>query len=265
MSHFDIDFSVPAPRQHPLEIADDTFLIRALTPSIGGTWTNLNSMVIMGAEPVIVDTGMATTRDIWFEDVFAIVPPDEVRWIFVTHNDSDHSGNLLEALERCPNAQVVTSHAESFRTNGSFGVPFERMRMVGDGESFGVGDRVLRAVRPPVYDSPYTRGVFDASTGVYYASDAFCAPNPQEPVDWVHEIAPDAWAEGMARFHHVSLCPWISMVDEGLLRVEVDRLAALDIKVIAGAHSPPIGGDRVRDAFAQMVRLPSWTPLPIAG
>lgn len=260
MSHFALDFSVTAPRQLPLEVADDTFVIRALTPSIGGTWTNLNSMVILGAEPVVVDTGMATTRDIWFEDVFGLVKPEEVRWIFVTHNDSDHSGNLLEALDRCPHAQVVTSHAESFRTNGSFGVPFERMRMVEEGQDFTLGDRTFRAVRPPVYDSPYTRGLYDPQTRLYYSSDAFCAPNPEEPVDWVDEIPESRWAEETARFHHLSLCPWVAMADPALLRAEVGKLARLDIATIVGAHSPPMRGASVARAYERMATLPGWVP-----
>ncbi len=265
MSLFDIDFSKPAPRQLPLEVAPETFLIRALVPSLGGGWTNLNSMLIAGAEPVIVDTGIVTSRDIWFEDIFSLVRPDDVRWIFVTHNDSDHSGNLLEALERCPNAQVVTSPGESFRTWASFGVPFERMRMVDNGQSFEVGGRTLHAVRPPVYDSPYTRGLLDASTGVYYASDAFCAPMPPEPVDWVAEIPPQVWAETMMKFHHVSLCPWISLVDRTLFRAEVDKLASLGMDVIVGAHTPAIGPSSLSSAFEQLAALPSGVPFANGG
>ena len=254
--------SIPAPRQKPLEIAADTFVIRALTPSIGGTWTNLNSMVILAPEPVIVDTGMVTHRATWFDDVFSLIPPDEVRWIYITHNDSDHAGNLVEALRRCPNASVVTSHGESFRTSASFGIPLDRMRMVNDGQSFTAGDRALHAVRPPVYDSPYTRGLFDPSTGVYYASDAFCAPMPEEPVDRVDQMPAHFWEEGMARFHHVSLCPWISMVDQAKFRTEVSKLAALGIKVIAGAHTPAISGPSVAQAFVQLASLPSSIPSP---
>lgn len=260
MSLFDIDFSQPVPRQYPLEVAPQTFLIRALAPSVGGGWTNLNSMLIGGVEPVIVDTGIVSSRESWFEDIFSLVSPGDVRWIFVTHNDSDHSGNLLEALDRCPNARVVTSPGESFRTWASFGVPFERMRMVDNGQSFQVGDRTLHAVRPPVYDSPYTRGLFDASSGVYYASDAFCAPMPEGPVDWVDEIPPDLWAETMTKFHQVSLCPWISLVDKTLFRAEVEKLAGLGMKVIAGAHTPAIGPSSLSRAFEQLAALPSAAP-----
>jgi flavorubredoxin len=260
MSHFEIDMTVPGPRQTPLEVAPDTFVVRALAPSIGGTWTNLNSMVIRASEAVIVDTGMVTNRALWFDDVFSLVTPDDVRWIFVTHIDGDHAGNLVEALDRCPNASVVTSRAESFRVWACLGVPFERMRMVNNGETFDVGNRKLRAVRPPVYDSPYTRGLFDPATGVYYASDAFCAPMPQVPVDWVDEIPGPMWAESMARFHHISLCPWLSLVDRALFQAEVDKLASLDIGVIAGAHTPAIRGSAVQHAFRQLAELPSYCP-----
>lgn len=249
-----------APRQLPLAVAPDTFAIRALTPSVGGTWTNLNSMVILAAEPVLVDTGMVTDRAIWFEDVFSLVPPDEVRWIFVSHLDTDHSGNLLEALDRCANAQVVTSPGESFRVAASLGIPEGRMRIVANGEAFSAGDRLLRPVRPPVYDSPYTRGLFDHATGVFYSSDAFCAPIPEGPVDWVHEIPAKLWAEGMAQFHHAALCPWVALAEEARFRAEVDRLAALEIATIVGAHTPAIGKASVTQALAQLARLPAWSP-----
>lgn len=260
MSLFGLDFAAPAPRQAPLAVARDTFVIRALTASVGGTWTNLNAMVIRGAEPVIVDTGMITHRESWFDDVFSLVEPRDVRWIFVTHNDSDHSGNLVEALARCPNANVVTSRGESYRTWASFGIAFERMRLVDSGESFDVGDRTLLALRPPVYDSPYTRGLFDPTTRIYYASDAFCAPNPAVPVDWVEEIPAPAWEEGMARFHFGSLCPWIAMVDQVRFQAEVDKLARLGIDTIVGAHTPPIGRSSISQALAQLARLPSIVP-----
>ena len=141
------------PRQAPLEVAPDTFLIRAVQFSLGNLLsTNHNSLVIRGAEPLIVDTGMVTNRATFFDDVFSLVEPHEVRWIFMTHDDDDHSGNLTEAMERCPNATVVMSWAASGRMCASFGIPRERIRTVDDGETFDVGDRTLRAVRPPVYD-----------------------------------------------------------------------------------------------------------------
>jgi hypothetical protein len=47
-----------------------------------------------------------------------------------------------------------------------------QVRWVNDGESFEAYDRTLRAIRPPVWDSPTTRGLFDQSTGVYWGVDS---------------------------------------------------------------------------------------------
>ena len=251
------------PRQLPLEVARDTFVIRAITPSVAGTFTALNSMVIRAAEPVLVDTGMGIHRETWFEDAFSLVTPEEVRWIFVTHIDTDHAGNLVEALARCPNAMMVTSQGESFRASASLGIAPERMRMVGAGDEFDVGDRVLRASRPPVYDSPYTRALHDPSTGVYYAADAFCAPMPEGVVDWSDQIAVPLWAKGMASFHHHTVCPWIGMVDPARFRDEVNKVAALDPQVIVSAHAPPIGKAAIPRALEQMASLPVTVPVPL--
>jgi len=135
--------------------------------------------------------------------------------------------------------------------------------MVDSGQSFDVGDCTLHAVRPPVYDSPYTRGLLDPTTRVYYASDAFCAPNPIAPVDWAEEIPAHTWEETMARFHYSSLCPWITMVNQTRFQAEVDKFASLGINTIVGAHTPPIGRSSVSLAFAQLARLPSQAPLPL--
>ncbi len=252
-----------APRQPPLEVARDTFVIRAITPSVAGTFTNLNSMVIRSAEPVLVDTGMGIHAQTWFEDVFSLVAPDDVRWIFVSHLDTDHSGNLIEAMARCPGAVMVTSQGEAYRAGASLGIAADRMRILSADEHLDVGDRALHLSRPPVYDSPYTRALFDSATGVYYAADAFCAPMPEGVVDWSDDIAPPLWAKGMASFHHHTVCPWIAMVDPARFCVEVDKVAALDPQVIVSAHAPPIGKAAVPRALAQLAALPTIQPVPL--
>ena len=259
-----MSFEPPPPiRMSPLEVGPDTFLIRSAQPAFGAPLSvNLNSLVIRGAEPVVVDTGTVANRSAWLDDVFSLVEPDEVKWVFISHDDDDHTGNLAEVLERCPNATLVVNWAATERMGCSFGLPPQRLRWVDDGGSLDVGDRTLRAIRPPVYDSPTTRGLFDPTTGIYWASDAFATPMLAEPVDVVDELAPGMWAEGMAMFHHHALCPWLSMVDETKYQAEVASLRALHAGVIVSAHSPVISGGALGTAFEQLASLPSTVPPP---
>jgi flavorubredoxin len=188
--------------------------------------------------------------------VFSLIQTNEVRWIFVTHDDCDHTGNLVEALKRCPNAMVVTNKAASWRTAAAFGIPHERIRTVNNGETFNLGDRTFRAIRPPVFDSPYTLGLFDTTTRVYYASDAFCSPMPIDPVDLVDEMPALFWAEGMAKYHHTSLCPWIALVDPAKFQAEINKVVGLGIKAVAGAHTPVIPETSVQQAFGLLASVP---------
>ena len=87
----------------PTKIANDTFVIHQIQPALGEPlFVYLNSMVVLGAEPMIVDTGTPANRTQWLEDVFALVEPEDVRWIFLSHDDVDHSGNLDQVMDRVP-------------------------------------------------------------------------------------------------------------------------------------------------------------------
>lgn len=101
-----------APTTHvpPTLIAPDTYVIHQVQPALGQPlFVYLNSMVIVGDEPIIVDTGTPANREQWLEDAFGLVEPDDVRWIFLSHDDVDHSGNLAEVLAACPNARLVST------------------------------------------------------------------------------------------------------------------------------------------------------------
>ena len=235
-------------RLTPTQIAPDTFLIHDHHgEGEAPVSVALNSMVIRAAEPVVVDTGMAENRERYFDDVFSVVDPEDVRWVFISHDDVDHTGNLNELMDECPNATAIVSWFMGERMGASLAVPPTRQRWVGDGDLIDVGDRVLRTVRPPIFDAPTTRGLLDPKTGVYWASDSFASPM-LTPVRDVADIDPSFWIDGMAMFNHY-VSPWLALVDEQRFQRTIDRVAQLQPSTIAGCHTPVISGRRVVDAI----------------
>jgi flavorubredoxin len=256
-------FAPLAPPTHipPSRIAADTWLIHSVQPTLGEPlFVYLNSLVILGGEPMIVDTGTVANRDQWREDVFSLVDPEDVQWIFLSHDDVDHAGNLHETLAACPNAQLVCSWAMVERHTNCFDFPLPRCRWVTDGESLDIGDRTLLALRPPVFDSPTTRGLFDPTTGVYWAVDSFATPLP-DPRLAVADLDPEFWDSGLALFALGAVSPWLSLVDETKYAQHVDRVQRLEITTIACCHSPVIEGPFIERAFARVRQLPSHPPL----
>src|SRR5690606_19742169 len=95
----------------------------------------LNSMVIRAAEPVVVDTGMAENREQYLADVFSLVEPEDIRWLFISHDDVDHTGNLNALMELAPNARLVIDWFMVERMGASLDVPVDRWRWLRDGDT----------------------------------------------------------------------------------------------------------------------------------
>ena len=98
----------PRPGFTPTRIAPETFLIHDHHgEGTAPVSVALNTMVIRAAEPVVVDTGMMENREQYLEDVFSLVEPEDIRWVFISHDDVDHTGNLNALMEQAPNATLV--------------------------------------------------------------------------------------------------------------------------------------------------------------
>ena len=243
-------------RFEPTRIAPDTFLIH----DHHGEGTEpvsvaLNTMVIRAAEPVVVDTGMAENGDRYLDDVFSLVEPEDIRWVFISHDDVDHTGSVNTLMAAAPNATLVIDWFMQERMGASLDVPASRWRWVQDGDTLDVGDRTLHVVRPPVFDSGTTRGLFDPRTRVYWASDAFASPMAT-PVRHVAGVDPVAWEAGIHTFARY-ISPWLTLVDDAKFQRTVDRIEALRPQVLAGCHTPAIDGAYIAQAIAATRVAPS--------
>jgi Metallo-beta-lactamase superfamily len=244
----------------PTKIASDTFVIHQVQPALGQPlFVYLNSMVILGQEPMIVDTGTPANREQWLEDVFSLVEPSDVRWIFLSHDDVDHTGNLDQVMEACRHARLVCNWAMVERHTNCFDFPLDRCRWVMNGESLDIGDRTLQALRPPVFDSPTTRGLFDPTTGVYWAVDMFATPLP-DPTIAIADLDPEFWDLGLALFALGAVSPWISWTDIDKWGRQVDAVQDLDITTVAACHTPVIEGPFIEQAFTAIRRLATIDP-----
>lgn len=252
-----------APPRHPtIEVAPETFVIQATVgEGVAPQAIHMNTMLIRAAEPVVVDTGCPIHREQYLEDLFSLIDPDDVRWVFISHDDADHHGNAEAVMEACPNATLVASWflCERLGAEG-FAVPPSRWRWLGDGDSLDVGDRVLQLLRPPLYDSPTTRGLFDPLTGVYWASDCYATP-VERGTAFVAELDRDEWEAGFAAFN-IWNSPWVSLVDTDSFGVECRRVEQLRPAVIASTHGPTIEAPQVQHAFDMLRRLPATTSPP---
>lgn len=256
--------NLQSPQVHdPYPIARDTWVIPETVPAAPGTIVPINSMVITGAEPVIVDTGNELSRSQWMEKAFSLVDPADVRWVFLSHDDHDHVGNLAPVLDACPKATLVTNWFTVERLQRALVLPRNRMRWVNPGETFDVGDRTLVAHVPPLWDSPTTRGLFDPKTGVYWAVDTFACLLPGHVTE-TDDAPEDLWRESLL-FTAGAIAPWHSLLDPAKFDRHVDAVAALGMTTVASAHSATLRGERLHEAFRLVRQVPTMDPVRLPG
>lgn len=252
------------PRLDPVRLADETFLVPNLFPAGDGLFVPVNSMVIRGAEPVIVDTGAPVHRERWLDQVFALVEPQDVRWVFLSHDDGDHTGALLDVLERCTNATLVTNVFSVERLAlDTVDLPLERMRWLDEGQSLDAGDRRLQLFKPPVFDGPTTRGLYDPTTATMWIVDSFACFVPEWVLD-VHDLEADFVDEQMHAMNSL-VSPWHQWLDPVVYGAHVDEIEAMGVITAASAHGPVLGGAALHDAFDVVRDLAGRPVIPGPG
>lgn len=252
-----------APITQPHPVGPDTWLIPRLAPAGPEGYVYLNSLLIRGAEPIIVDTGAEVHRSQWQEDVFALVDPADVRWVFISHEDADHVGNLPLLLEICPQATVVADFLSSMKLGVLYGLPPQRTLWLNVGESLDAGDRALTLFRPPLLDSASTRGVLDTTTRIMWAADSFAGPTPS-PVFEASDLPPGMWADAFMEMNSLEN-PWHQWLDPKAFGAHVDSVRALEPSVVTSCHGPVLRGGYIDDAFELARSLAGVSSHPVPG
>lgn len=217
----------------------------------------VNAFVIASKEPVLVDTGLAVLRKDFMQALRDTVDPLNLRWIWITHADADHVGNLQEVLDAAPNARIVTN----FIGMGKLAMqqlPLNRIFLLNPNQRLNVGDRLLQAVAPPSYDAPETTGLYDPGTQSLFSADCFGALL-EAPFSTAADIPAVALREGSIAWAAVD-APWLQLVDTDKFRACLTTISALKVRTVFGSHLPPACDmtDRLLQYLADARRTPAF-------
>lgn len=246
------------PEIETLKLADDVYALRCWVPTPFG-FLSISAHVVLGAEPTLIDTHMPLCRELFMAAAWKLVDPEDVRWVFITHDDRDHSGNLMQVLERCPKARFATSMIGMARMAEEFALPMDRLTIINAGEQLQANGRSFGMVRPITYDSPATLGIFDTKSTVLFSADSFGAFCPR-PTNDAADLPAEDYDRGFGMFQ-ASNSPWCHLLpDTRQLAEATGAIRSLGANVIASAHGPYAKGqtERLLTLVDASARLPPF-------
>ncbi len=241
----------------PHQVMPDIEVLPAHFPIPGMGFLPINAFVIKAKEPVLVDTGMAIESEEFLKALEAIIDLHDLKWVWLTHDDADHTGNIQKVLEAAPNVRLAANSLAVLRMSTAWPVPMHRVYWLNSGDSISVEDRKLTAVRPPLFDNPTTIGIYDNKSEVFFSADCFGAiiPAPAQKADDVPE---GDLAQGMISWASGDN-PWLHMVEPTVFSKALDRIRQMAPKMIFSAHLPPAQG-KTEQLLESLARVPTSPP-----
>jgi len=222
-------------------------------PGIG--FLPVNAFVLHGREPVVIDTGLSLPDRDFVAALKTVMDPADVRWIWLTHPDRDHTGGLFDLMDAAPRARVITTFLGVGIMSTERPLPLDRVYLLNPGQSLDLGDRMLHGFRPPLFDNPATVGFYDDASGVCFSSDCFGAAMPSAELATstdAREVAASDLRAAQLLWAAVD-SPWVHSAHTDRYFETVRSMRDIEPDVVFSTHLPPaIGiGDQLFDMLAE--------------
>ncbi|MEU8799643.1 MBL fold metallo-hydrolase [Spirillospora sp. NPDC048819] len=247
----------------PFSAVPDVHVIPTYWPVPGAGVLPMNAFLLHAEEPVLVDTGAGVLAGEFLAALESLIDIADLRWIWLTHEDRDHTGSLGRLLELAPQATVISSFLSVGRIMPEHPFPLDRLRVVNPGDKVHVGDRTLETIRPPLFDSPGTTGFIDGLSGALFSSDCFGAPLPdldEAAAASVSDLPFETVAAGQLAWATVD-SPWVSTADPARLGAALESVVRLRPSAVLSSHLPPVH-ERVEEMAGRLRAAPDADPVP---
>lgn len=218
----------------------------------------INSFVLQGDVPILVDTGPVIERASYLEALRSVIDPDDLQWIWLTHTDGDHIGALSLLLAERPDIKVITTFLGVGIMSVSDPLPMDRIHLLNPAQSITLGTRTLTAFRPPTFDNPSTTGFFDSSSGVLFPADCFGALLQEIPEN-AADLAEADLRDGQVFWATID-SPWLHHIDRAAHAQELEAVAKWDPSLILSSHLPAAPGNMLNVFLDSLAATPEARP-----
>ncbi len=185
-----------------------------------------NSYVVIDEKIAVMDTVDVRFTHEWLDNIQNVLEDKHPDYLIIQHMEPDHSANIVNFINRYPDAKIVSSQKAFAMMKQFFNMDFDdRKVVVGEGDTLSLGKHNLAFVTAPMVHWPEVIVTYDATDKVLFSADGFGkfgALDVEE--DWACE----------ARRYYIGIVGKYGQQVQSLLK----KAATLDIQTICPLHGP---------------------------
>jgi len=194
--------------------------------------TSYNAYLVTGQEKTaLIDTVNPGFEQELLAKIATITPVSKIDYLVMNHAEPDHAGNIPRVLEAAPDAKLVTNAKGADMAESLYRVPASRRLVIKDGDTLPLGGKTLKFIDAPWLHWPETMFTLAVEDKVLFSCDFFGAHIASDRL--YDDEAGDIHLPEAKRYYADIMMPFTRMVASGL-----DKVAALDVKIIAPSHGP---------------------------
>ncbi len=214
-------------------IGKDLYRISTKAPpeTVPGGFT-FNQYLLVDDAPLLFHTGLRHQFDSVVEAVTSVLPVQQLRYIAFCHVEADECGSLNEFLDAAPLAEPLCGQVAAMTSIGD--LASRPPRVLADGESLSLGKHRITWLDAPHVPHGWENGfLFEETTRTLFCGDLF-TQGGHEHVPLSDDIleTSEQMRATMDYFAHGRNT-----------RPVLERLAALEPKVLACMHGSAFSGD----------------------
>lgn len=153
-------------------------------------------------------------------------------YVIVNHMEPDHTSSIGTIVDLYPEVQIITSKKAVPFLENYYGLT-ENIILVGDGESFDIGNRTLTFYATPMVHWPESMVAFEEQSGILFSQDAFGSFGTLDGAIFDDQINWEFFVDETVRYYTNIVGKYSMQVQRAL-----KKLGGLDIKMICPDHGP---------------------------
>lgn len=135
--------------------------------------TTYNAFLIKDQKTALFDTVSGRTKEEFFAKIESLTKPSDIQYLVVNHVEPDHSGCLVEAIERIEPEKIFCSHmGKEFMISHYHREdwPYEVVRT---GDTLSLGEKTVQFIELKMLHWPDNMGCYFKEDKLLISSDAF--------------------------------------------------------------------------------------------